>query len=121
MQEWLDIVKDIDQETLNTFKDMLDSAEEFVTFGAILGINQGIRTDVDGKLAYLNRIENIFKNRFDKGASVDVNDILASKPYYVRFYGGEQEARNYIEATVKKADSLGIFNDFNVLQFLLDE
>ena len=89
---------------------MLDSAEEFVTFGAILGINQGIRTDVDGKLAYLNRIENIFKNRFDKGASIDVNDILASKPYYVRFYGGEQEARNYIQATIDKANSLGIFN-----------
>lgn len=121
MQEWLDIVKDIDQRTLLTFKDMLDSAEEFVTFGAILGINQGIRTDVDGKLAYLNRIENVFKNRFDKGASTNVNDILAAKPYYVRFYGGEQEARNYIEATVKKADSLGIYNDFNVLQFLLDD
>lgn len=122
VQEWLNTVSTIDNATLQVFEELLAAAKELSSFGRILGINQGINTSIADKIAYLNKLESVFKDRI-KLKSTDIlkaQEILASKPYYASLYGSEQEALNYIMDTIERARKANIIDDFNILKFFND-
>jgi len=63
VRELLTYMKQMNTNDLNSFEELLDNGEELNLFGRVLGINQGIRTNMADKIGYLDNIEDIFNKR----------------------------------------------------------
>lgn len=55
--------KNFDEEVFKEFVEIQKDADETTRLGRLYGINQGLRTDMAGKLAYLNNVESALTER----------------------------------------------------------
>lgn len=83
--------KNFDEEVFKEFVEIQKDADETTRLGRLYGINQGLRTDMAGKLAYLNNVESALTEReqsymkYDPKSRkkyFDIDRIMVEKPYY---------------------------------------
>lgn len=106
---------DISLETFAQFEQIKDDAKETATLGRVFGLNQGMKTDLVGKLSFLGMLENALKSMEDKystGLSHEsqfLTLVKESKPYL---------EDSYILSAYRTAKEQGIVKTFDIRQFL---
>lgn len=105
--------KRLDQGTFETFRKIKEEAKETTMLGRGFGINQGIATDIAGKLSFLNALEQVITNAEEKYPVSDqekfVEAVIASKPYL---------EPGYVSQTWERANSMDIIGNFEIEKFL---
>lgn len=103
----------LDPDTFKTFRKIKEEAKETTMLGRGFGINQGIKTDIAGKLSFLNALEQVITDAEAKYPVSDqeafVNKVLENKPYLTP---------SYVSQTWERANTLGIINNFEIEKFL---
>lgn len=105
--------KRLDDTTFQTFRKIKEEAKETTMLGRGFGINQGIKTDIAGKLSFLNALEQVVTNAEEKYSINNLDrfadEILINKPYL---------SPEYVKETLKRASQLEIINNFEIEKFL---
>lgn len=100
-------------DTFYTFRQIKEDAKETTMLGRGFGLNQGMRTDIAGKLSFLDALEKVIK---DAEENYDVSDVenfvesvIAKKPYLTP---------EFVTDAYNKAKDLGIVENFEIEKFL---
>lgn len=103
----------LDEKLFETFRKIKEEAKETTMLGRGFGINQGIKTDIAGKLSFLNALEQVITDAESKYPVSDqeafVEAVAAAKPYL---------STSYISQTWERANNMGIINNFEIEKFL---
>ena len=65
-------------DTFYTFRQIKEDAKETTMLGRGFGLNQGMRTDIAGKLSFLDALEKVIK---DAEEDYDTSDVLYFEQY----------------------------------------
>lgn len=130
VRELLNYMKSINSTDLNTFKQLLEAGDELNLFGRVLGINQGIRTNMADKISYLDNFEEIFAKRLKYYESdLTVSAIVKDKPYLLEFGVTNKQISEIIDKAIQlgmiEQQQIGngkqkFISNFNALKFLQD-
>lgn len=105
--------KRLDPEAFETFRRIKEEAKETTMLGRGFGINQGIKTDIAGKLSFLNALEQVITDAEEKYPVTDqeafVEEVVKNKPYL---------QPGYVMQTWERANSMGIIKNFEIEKFL---
>lgn len=108
----------IDYTKITEFYNIYNLAKETTLFGRMLSVNQGFRTDIAGKLKFVDMLESGVALR-EKNYSINdknfINDVITDKPY---LKGRESE----IAKILSEAKGLGIADGkFSIDKFFSNE
>lgn len=103
----------MDMDTFYTFRQIKEDAKETTMLGRGFGLNQGMSTNIAGKLSFLDALEKVIK---DAEEDYDISDtesfvdsVMAKKPYLTP---------EFITDAYNKAKDLGIVESFEIEKFL---
>lgn len=107
--------EDIDIETFTQFEAIKEDAKETTVLGRVFGLNQGMKTNVVGKLSFLDMLESTLTT-MEKKYSSGIDDesrflylVKEQKPYL---------EDSYVLSTYRAAKEHNIIKNFNIRQFL---
>lgn len=106
---------DIDIETFTQFEKIKEDAKETTTLGKVFGLNQGMKTDIVGKLSFLSMLEGAMtdmEKKYDSGLKLESQFMFLvkeQKPYL---------EDSYISSAYRAAKEQGIIQQFDIRQFL---
>ena len=105
--------KKLDPDTFQTFRKIKEEAKETTMLGRGFSINQGIKTDIAGKLSFLSALEQVITDA-ERKYTTDNRERFSMQIKYNKPYLTDE----YINHTLDKAYELDIVNNFEIEKFL---
>lgn len=103
----------LDTDMFTAFRQIKEDAKETTMLGQGLSINQGLKTDIAGKLAFLDKLENVIKNAEKDYPISDMDDFVSIVMGNKRYLSPE-----YISDAYTRAKEEGIIGNFEIEKFL---